>query len=338
MSAFTILEEYRSKYESLVNWFMYSELAVGAPEDLYRAAFHLIKAGGKRFRPMIVLSTARMLGGEQAETRALPLASAVEILHNFTLIHDDIMDNDDFRRGVPTTHKIWGVPFAILAGDLDYALAYKSLLMSKKYGLQQERILRAVEILTEATIKVSQGQAYDMRFEKEQSVDYNDYLEMIYLKTGALIEASAKLGAVAAVDEPSLIEKLGNYGKFVGIAFQIRDDILGIYGDPSKTGKPVYSDLKRSKKTLLLLYAYQHADGRDKEILEKILNRQRLGEEEYGEAADIIKRTGAYEYAQSLANKLAENAVRILNDITAVDEKAKEALRELAEFSVKREK
>ncbi len=338
MSAFEILGEFRSRYESLVNWFMYSELAIGSPDDLYNAAFHLIRAGGKRFRPTIVLATARMLAGETGESSALPFAAAVEIIHNFTLIHDDIMDNDDFRRGVPTTHKIWGVPFAILAGDLDYALAYKSLLLAKKHGVSKDKVIWAVEVLTESMIKIAQGQAYDMVFEKQQNVDYNDYLKMIYLKTGALIEASAKLGAIVGSGDPVIVEQMGNYGKFVGLAFQIKDDILGIYGDPRKTGKPVYNDLKRSKKTLLLLYAYDQAEGGEKELLERIIRGEQLNDEDYEKAARIIKELGAYDYALSLATTLSENAIRILSDIRAVDERAKEALRELAVYTVKRDK
>ncbi len=342
MADFSRLLSLLSIYAARVDWFVYSRFENGAPEEVYKAAFHLYRAGGKRFRPFIVMATARMLGGPQSESDALPFAAAVELFHTYTLIHDDIMDDDDYRRGVTTTHRIWGVPYAILAGDLDYALSFKSILTAENDSESFDRncILDAVETMVEASIRVAEGQGYDMLFEKRIDVDYHDYLSMIYRKTGALIEASAKLGAIAAC-QTDLKETMGEYGRLVGIAFQIRDDILGVFGDPSKTGKPIYNDLRRGKKTLLVLYAYKHATGEDKKIIEDILRGEARDEEILRRAAEIIRETGALEYAENLAKRMADTAVKILEDIgedIIEDEDAKEALIELARFTVEREK
>ena len=343
MAAYPTLEKLRKRYASMVDWFVYSKLARGAPDFIYKAAFHIYRAGGKRVRPFIVMAFARMIGGARAESAALPLAAAVEVFHNFTLIHDDIMDEDETRRGVPTTHVIYGVPYAILAGDLAFALSFRSILYAKEYGVPVDL---AYDYFTEAAVKVSEGQAYDLSFEKMLEVDYNDYLNMIYLKTSALIEASAKLGALAGVsvstsaDRPdlTLIEAAASYGRFVGLAFQIRDDILGVFGDPSKTGKPVYNDLRRGKKTILVLYAYKHSSGEDRELIERVLKGEVKDEDELRRAAEIIKETGALDYAQSLASTLADSAVKIIEEIPETDEEAKEALIQLARFVVEREK
>ena len=342
----SLFEKYRRTYASAVDWFVYTELGRGAPKSVYDAALYLYRSGGKRVRPFVVMATARMLGGLEAETAALPLAAAVELFHNFTLIHDDIMDQDDFRRGVPTTHRVYGIDFAILAGDLAYALSYKAISLAGRFGLSAQAISRAYGVLTEAAVRVSEGQAYDMSFEKEKYVDYNDYLNMIYLKTGALLEASAKMGAIASMDLAGgdkkwdiIVEKMGSYGKFVGLAFQIRDDILGVFGDPQVTGKPRYNDLIRGKKTLLVLYAYKHASDEDRRLLEKVLERRLEGsEEELEKIADIIRSTGALDYAQKLARQYSEIAIEIVDSIEPVDEDAARALKELARFVVERNK
>ncbi len=341
MVEFKNLNKVLSRYPPLVNSYMYKELVHGDPEYIYKAALHLIRAGGKRVRPVVVLSTARMLGGARSEAIAVPLAAGVEVFHNFTLIHDDIMDQDTMRRGVPTVHVAFGESTAILAGDLLFALSFKSIIHSQKRGLSEEGAVRALDALAEAAIKVSRGQGYDMRFEQEMKVSYHDYLDMIYLKTGALIEASARLGAIAAGAPPDVEATLGDYGAFVGIAFQIRDDILGVFGDPSKTGKPVYNDLRRRKKTILLLYALEHATNNQLKILNKILN-ERVEEQDLAKAAEVIRETGALEYALNLAKTYSENAVNIIEDLKqagmVVDSEAAAALIELAKFVVEREK
>jgi len=336
---FEALEEASKKYVPLIDSAIFEALR-GSPEELYRASAHLLKGGGKRLRPLILLMAARALGGAEAEPRALPLAVAVEVFHNFTLVHDDIMDNDDFRRGIPTVHKVFGVPMAITAGDLMFSLSFLSIFDAMKAGLPETYVNKAVRTLAEAARKVAEGQAHDMLFEKSWEVGPNDYLLMIYLKTSALIEASAKMGALAAMAKDEVVEAIGEYGRLVGLAFQIRDDILGLFGDPSKTGKPVYSDLRRGKKTLLVIYAASRSQEARK-LLEEIFSGN-YNEEKLKAAADLIRQTGALNYAEELANSYSQLAIDKLVTLRErgyiVDEEAYEVLKDLAVFSAQRDK
>jgi len=329
------LEKLLEVYAKMVDDYIFRTVR-GRPEVLYKASLHLIKAGGKRLRPFITLTVARMLSGPTGEARALPLAAAVELFHNFTLIHDDIIDKDEFRRGVPTTHVAYGLEWALLAGDLLFAESFKVLENGLERGLGFEDIGRASIILARAAERVSEGQALDMSFEKRWDVDVNEYLEMIYLKTGALIEASAMLGGETALEEDEIVNLLGEYGRLVGIAFQIKDDILGIYGDPSKTGKPIYSDLRQGKKTILVIYAINNLDEEKREKVKSVIGKK-VSEEEYRIAAELIKESGALKYAEELAYSMSRRALRILDSLDVVDEECREALRELAVFVVERD-
>jgi geranylgeranyl diphosphate synthase type I len=331
------LSRFLSRYAMAVDSFIRDHVR-GMPERLYEAGLHLIRAGGKRLRPALVLLFARGLGGIEAEHQALPLAAAVEIFHNFTLIHDDIIDRDEYRRGVPTTHVLYGEPMALVAGDLLHAEAFRAIYRGLEYGLEADVVSRALGILAWAAKRVSEGQALDMMFEGTWDVSVRDYLDMIYLKTGALIEASAAMGALAATGDESYIEAARQYGRLIGVAFQIRDDYLGVFGDPAKTGKPVYSDLRRGKKTILVLYALEHLPRDKAERLKSIVGREDASEAELEEAAHLIRESGATKYAMDLAREMAGNAAAILDDLPFEDARAAEALRELASFVVEREK
>ncbi len=319
-----------------VDSFIYSFVR-GEPARLYEAALHLVRAGGKRLRPAVVVLSARVAGGREAGARAVPLGAAVELFHTFTLIHDDIMDRDDFRRGVETVHRRYGLDMAILAGDLLHVEAFRAIAES---GLPAEAVARASRALSLAGKRVSEGQALDMMFEETWDVTVDDYLRMIYLKTGALIEASARMGAAAAGAPEGVEEALGTYGARVGVAFQIRDDVLGVYGDPAKTGKPVYNDLREGKKTILVLKALESLPPDEAEELRRIVGARGrgVGEEDYRLAAELIRRSGALDYAMELARRLAREAIEALESVEARDEEALRALRELAVFAVEREK
>jgi len=338
---FEKLMSFRDKYASQVYSYVVYDIVERDPEQLGKASLHLFRAGGKMFRPLVVLAAARMLGGPRAEWRSIPLAAAVEIFHTFTLIHDDIMDEDTVRRGVPSVHVEYGTPMAILAGDYLHALSYKAILRAQERGLPGGYALQALSSLVLAAERVSKGQAYDMLNEKKLDVSFHDYLDTIYLKTSSLIEASAELGAIGALAEPDIRKTLASYGRSVGLAFQIRDDILGVFGDPKLTGKPVGSDLYRSKKTVLLLYAYEKATGRDKDILRDILEG-RVDPAKIQEAIEIIRKTGALSYAENLAKQYSKAAIAVLEDLNrlglVVDNEGYEVLVELARYAVEREK
>lgn len=326
------------KYARVVDHYIYERL-IGAPEELYNAALHLIKAGGKRLRPIMTLLSARMLGGIEAESRALPLAAAVEISHNFTLIHDDIMDRDEFRRGVPTVHKIWGESWAILAGDLLHAFAYRFIVNSVDHGLTKGESHEAMKILTTAGIKVSRGQAYDLMFERRWDVMPVDYLDMVYHKTGAMMEASTRLGALAARASSEVIELMGQFGSLIGVAFQVRDDYLGIFGDPKKTGKPTYSDIRRGKKTLIVLSALARANDSDRDFIIKTLSKEEKSEDEIMKVVELIKKYEADVEAMRIAAAYAERSREILKELKEVaDRESRDVLLAMVDYAISREK
>ncbi len=327
------LPKLMEKVASMVDGYIYARVK-GSPEQLYDASLHLIRAGGKRLRPFIVVTVAQMLG-EPAE-KALPFAAAVELVHNFTLIHDDIMDRDEMRRGVPTVHKLWGEAMAITAGDLLFAKAFEVLTDALDHGVPAERVTRAVETLARATVVIAEGQAMDMMFEDRDDVTLDEYLEMVYRKTGALFEASAVLGGLTATGEEPVLNSLAEYGRNLGIAFQIRDDILGLIGDEKVLGKPVYSDLREGKKTILVIYALEHLDQTGREKILSTLGRRDASRSELEEVAKLIESTGAVDYAERIAREYAERAKRALESLP--DNEYREALRALLDFVVERQK
>ena len=329
----TSLTEALKNVAARVTEYILSKVA-GTPRQLYDAALHLIKAGGKRLRPFIVVTVARGLGA--SEEAAIPFASSVELIHNFTLIHDDIIDRDEFRRGVPTVHKLWGEPLAIIAGDLLFAKAFEVMSEAGSLGVPPRRIAKAYEALARATRIVAEGQALDMLFEDLESVSVDDYLDMVYRKTGALFEASAVLGGLVATDDDETINALAEYGKNLGIAFQIRDDILGLVGDEKTLGKPVYSDIREGKKTILVIYALSRLGDEQREKLLSTLGKRNATREELEEAAKLILESGALDYAESVMKDYAGRARTALAKIEFVDREAARLLEELIDFVIRR--
>ncbi|MEM0198527.1 MAG: polyprenyl synthetase family protein [Fervidicoccaceae archaeon] len=309
----------------------------GDPEELYSASFHIFRAGGKRLRPALVFASGLAFGA--SEENLLPFATGVELFHNFTLIHDDIMDNDEYRRGVPTVHKLYGVPVAILAGDLLFSLSLHVPLSYCTQRLSNYRCIEASRKLAWASITVAEGQALDMMFEKIDRVSEEQYMEMIYKKTAALIEASTYIGAVLGRAEERELKKISEFGKNLGLAFQIVDDILGIYGKEEETGKPVYSDLREGKKTLLVLRALELASGDDRRTIENVLGKKDLEREKYREAAEIMEKLGVLEYAKRKAEGLVEEALRNLESLKGfAEDDYLVLLRDIAYLVIKRRK
>ncbi len=324
---------YANEISKRVENFIY-EVVKGEPKTLYESALHYIKAGGKRIRPLITVLSARICGG--SENIAIPGAAAVEILHTFTLVHDDIIDRDELRRGVPTVHKIWGTDMAIISGDLLFAYAYRCLIKSLNYGIPSDRVVKALETLTEAAIIVAEGQALDMLLPTIDSVDSTRYIEMIRKKTASLFASSAVIGAVLAGGDKEVIEKLRESMINAGIAFQIRDDILGLVGDEKILGKPVYSDIREGKMTILVIHTLNKINEDGRKRLRSILGNRNASLHELSEAAEIIKSSGAIEYAENLAEQYANRAIEISRSVVSEDREALDMFREVVEFMVKR--
>lgn len=325
--------DYAVRISEMVDRFIY-DVIKGSPIELYEASLHYVKSGGKRLRPLIAILSGRIAGGK--EEVVLPGAAAVEILHTFTLVHDDIIDKDEFRRGVPTVHRIWGIDMAIVAGDTLYAYSYKCLLQALYQNIPSDRVAKALEFLTNAAITVAEGQALDMLLPSRSSVGENDYIEMVKKKTASLFASSAAIGATLAGGSRDIVEKLYETMIMAGIAFQIRDDILGLIGDEKTLGKPVYSDLREGKMTILVIYALANSDEKNRNKIRFVLGNRAATVEELAEVVDLIKRLGSIDYANALADRYASKAIALVESIKSEDEEALSMMNDVVKFMVKR--
>ena len=282
-----ILERYRRE----INRHISSALTKREPVSMYEAGKYVLDGGGKRIRPLLTLFSCDAVGGGWKD--AVPAALAVEILHNFTLVHDDIMDMSDSRRGRATVHKKWNDNIAILVGDALVAVAYHSLLESKSGRLQE-----ITSFFTDGLLEVCEGQTLDMEFEYMDDVTVDRYLQMIEKKTGALLKIAAAIGGVIGNADKKQLRVLKEFGSFLGLAFQIQDDILDVVADETKLGKPMHNDIKTGKRTYLLLYANEHAKKRKKAALKKVFNRTVRDTEDIQAVLDVYAQTNATEAAQ----------------------------------------
>ncbi len=303
------------------------------PAKLYDASKHLIEAGGKRLRPFLVLKACELVGGVRED--ALPMAAAVELLHTFTLVHDDIMDSDDKRRGKPTVHTLWGIPIAISAGDMLYAKAYEAVLSSVRSSkVTPRRILKILSLITEATISICEGQALDIIFEKRELISEEEYFNMITKKTAGLLETSTKVGAIAGGGKAAQVRRLGRYAYYSGLAFQVIDDYLGITADEKVLGKPVGSDIREGKRTLILIHALTHATETERKQMYSVLGHGDATPTEIEEVSQIIHSLGSLEYAYKKAEQLVAKAKRQLSPFPP--SQTKETLLNLADYILSR--
>jgi len=292
---------------------------------IYKASRHLLLAGGKRIRPYLTVITY-MLKGERIE-EVLPAALAVELIHNYTLIHDDIMDNDDRRRGIPTVHVVYGKPMAILAGDLLYAKAFVAVSDIR----DSKKAHEVLKVLSRSCVDVCVGQAMDMEFEERENITMEEYLEMISKKTGALIVTSVEIGAIIGECSPEEREALREYAKRIGLAFQIQDDILDLIGNRDKIGKPIGSDIREGKKTLIVIHALQHLPEDRKRRLLEILGKRDAREEEIEEAIEILK--DSIEFAREMVKRYVTEAKEYLK---VFDKNKRKKLEDIADFIMER--
>ena len=312
----------------IVNKYLNSKLK-GNPKKLYDAAGHLIVNGGKRLRPYMVIRSCQILKGNMQN--AMPAASAVEMVHNFTLVHDDIMDNDEMRHGVPTVHKKFGMPIAILAGDVLFSKAFQVITDSK---LSANATTQLVSRLAKACVDVCEGQLLDVKMAEEEKIPAQaEYISMIEKKTAALFDVSCAMGAICATNKIKDISNLSSFGKNLGIAFQITDDLIGVMGDPKITKKPVGNDLREGKKSLPILMAIKSAKGKDKKIILKAFGNSKVSKKDLSKAVDVIKTLGIEENVRKQALKYAEKAEKSLAKYTG---SAKIELISLLDFVVKR--
>lgn len=257
---------------------------------------------GKRIRPIFLLLCTEAAGGDWRQ--ALPAAAAVELLHNFSLIHDDIQDDSPIRHGRPTVWKIWGIANAINAGDMLFSLSFHALQGLTTTQTPPETILKAWEIFNHTNFELTRGQHLDMRFESQETVAIDDYVSMITGKSAALLGACAEIGALIATNDATLAQHYADFAINLGVAFQIRDDILGIWGDPSLTGKSAATDIISRKKSLPVLYGLKHS-----EQLNAIYQRESLSDEDVAEAIAILDAHDAKGYTQSIEEEYYHKAL-----------------------------
>lgn len=285
------------------------------PASLYKPLTYVLQGGGKRIRPILVILSCEAMGG--SADRAVHAGAGIEILHNFTLVHDDIMDNAPSRRGRPTVHTKWDEHTAILVGDELLALAYRVLLKT-----DSPRIRDIAAVFTEGVVEVCEGQAYDKEYEKRASVSVEEYLLMIRKKTGMMVAAATEIGALIGGGTDEEIRSLRTYGELVGRAFQIQDDLLDVVGDEKKFGKSIGSDLREGKKTFLLLEALRVARGKDRALLKKVLANGRATKGVVRECRRIFEETGAIEAADRRIRADIEDAKRHLGRLKPSDARA----------------
>ncbi len=285
----------------------YAELE---PRALFEPIGYTLSLGGKRVRPLLCLLACRLYSDNIAT--ALPIARALEVFHNFTLLHDDLMDKSPIRRGQPTVYRKWNDNTAILSGDAMSIEAYRSL-----EGIENPQLLfKVLPFFNKMAIEICKGQQYDMDFEEREHVSVAEYIEMIRLKTAVLLGAALRLGALAAGAYDSDAQILDEVGQALGLAFQIQDDYLDVYGDEKTFGKPIGGDIMNGKKTLMLLYTQAKLEREDRAELDRLMQ---LGQEHKEERISGVRRlydkAGTPIYAQHEIERLTQEALTKLRGL-----------------------
>ncbi|MBP1658628.1 MAG: polyprenyl synthetase [Bacteroidetes bacterium] len=263
-------DQFNVRYEQLrrqVDRYLTTVIDAGSSGSLDDACRYVLTGGGKRLRAILVLLSCEAAGGRRA--RALPAAAAVEIMHNFTLVHDDIMDHARTRRGRATVHIRWDLNTALLAGDTLLAIAYAQILRTPT-----DDLCRILHLFTQGVIGVCEGQALDLEFERRNDITVKDYFTMVEQKTGILISVASELGARIGKGTPRDIRQLRTFGHHLGRAFQMQDDLLDVIGDERQFGKTIGGDILEGKRTYLLLTARERARGSDRVLLDTVIKRK----------------------------------------------------------------
>lgn len=289
------------------------------PERLYDPIYYALSVGGKRIRPVLCLMSSELFGGTFED--AIHAALGVEIFHNFTLLHDDMMDKAEMRRGKPVVHVKWNENIALLSGDAMSVIAYKYICESK---INLKNIL---DVFSDTALKICEGQQYDMDFEEMLNVSESEYLKMINLKTAVLLAASLKIGAISADASEEDTQKIYDFGENLGMAFQLQDDLLDVYGNPAVFGKNIGGDIVANKKTYLLIKALELANTEQVEKLNQwIILKEFKPDEKIQAVRAIYDEIGIREYSENLMNEYFEKAFSIFDSIK-VESTRKEILR-----------
>ncbi len=300
------------------------------PQSLYEPVKYVLSIGGKRVRPVLML-LAYNLYKEDPERILMP-ACALETYHNYTLLHDDLMDNADVRRGLPTVHRKWDANTAILSGDSMLVLAYHRMLQC-----DADKQPEVMSLFTETALEIGEGQQYDMEFENRDDVTEEEYIEMIRLKTSVLLACAMKIGAILAGASAEDADNLYKFGEQVGLAFQLQDDLLDVYGDPKVFGKAVGGDITCNKKTYMLINAFQRADSEQRAELQRWVSAKDFDrQEKVAAVTEIYNQIGIRQICEEKINYYFEESKKYLAKINVADERKQTLLQYTAEM-MKRE-
>jgi geranylgeranyl diphosphate synthase, type II len=303
------------KYRSIIDQKLASSIRKNEPVSLYEPMEYVLSSTGKRIRPLLILLSCEAVGGTM--NQAINAAVAIEMLHNFTLVHDDIMDHAESRRGRATVHIRWDSSTAILVGDELVAMAYRELLRTKSKAIGE-----IADVFTEGVVEVCEGQAFDKEYESLREVSLNDYMLMIAKKTGKLFSVSAEIGALIGGGTEREIKALRSYATYLGRAFQIQDDLLDVIADEKEFGKTIGGDIVEGKKTFLLIQAQQKTTGKDKRIIQSVIDKKGSSKKNITVVKEIYERYGIIELAKQSIDKditSANGQLRKLRDTPTRD-------------------
>jgi len=312
-------------YREVFTAFLQDKIQTKEPKSLYAPITYILKLGGKRLRPVLTLMSAEIFGANHKE--ALNAALAVEVFHNFSLVHDDIMDDAPLRRGEETVHEKWNLNTGILSGDAMLIQAYQ---LFENY--ENDTFRGLAQIFSKTALEVCEGQQYDVDFEERNDVTEEEYLKMIEYKTAVLVGAAMKMGALVADASETDAQKIYDFGRLLGIAFQLQDDYLDAFGDPETFGKQVGGDIIENKKTYLYLKAIENATKEDKEqLMTMFANKNGLSNDSKIELTkEIFVKTGASELTKNAIKEYTQKALDLLKTLGISSDK-KQVLVDLSE-------
>jgi len=304
------------------------------PDELYAPMRDLMSRGGKRLRPALCMASCEAVGGREKD--ALLTAAAIEMIHNFTLIHDDIADRSEMRRGLPCLHHKYGLGLAVNSGDGMFSVAYKAL-VDAVGKMEWKQGLRVLDIMADRVTEVCEGQAMDIGWVEQKRWDLTekDYFEMIRRKTGALMAAACEAGAVIGGGKPTQAKALSDFGMAIGVGFQIHDDVLNLRADVRKYGKEIGGDINEGKRTLMVIYTLNACTEQERGWLAKVLDKHSNSPDEIRGATEMMEKYGSIERASEMSKKLIEDAKKGLDSLPG--SKAKNLLVSLADYLVQRD-
>jgi geranylgeranyl diphosphate synthase type I len=301
----------------------------GEPREFYVSVWDLLDRGGKRFRPALTFLACECVGGRRED--AVGAAAAVELLHNMTLVHDDIEDESELRRGKPCIHKLYGTPTAINVGD---AMLIKVFEIANSSKIPQERCRKLVSKIANRAYGITWGQAFEFSMWKRENFTEKDVIQLLRYKTGALTGLSTEAGAIAGGGSEEQSKVLGEFGETVGIAFQIVDDLLNVTGDEKEYGKEIGGDIREGKRTVLAAHLLGIANPQDRRIFLRSLGRKTIKKNEIRKAVSLYRKYGSIEYAKTQAEAYLEDAMKTLNKLPSSN--ARVNLSSIARFLVSR--